>query len=62
VERDFTRKQLLILAFDHRSSFTEKLFNIRGRPPTLEEKKEIGEYKRNIFEGFKKAENRRASC
>jgi len=55
VETDFTRKQLLILAFDHRSSFTEKLFNIRGRPPTLEEKNEISEYKRNIFEGFKKA-------
>jgi 5-dehydro-2-deoxygluconokinase len=55
VERDFTRKQLLILAFDHRSSFTEKLFNIRGRLPTLEEKKEVSEYKRNIFEGFKKA-------
>jgi len=55
VKRDFTRRQLLILAFDHRSSFTEKLFNIRGRPPTLEEKKEISEYKRNIFEGFKKA-------
>ena len=55
METDFTRKQLLILAFDHRSSFTEKLFNIRGRPPTLEEKNEISEYKRNIFEGFKKA-------
>jgi myo-inositol catabolism protein IolC len=54
VERDFTRKQLLILAFDHRSSFTEKLFNIKGRPPTLEEKKEIQEYKRTIFEGFKR--------
>jgi myo-inositol catabolism protein IolC len=55
VETDFTRKQLLILAFDHRSSFTEKLLNMRGRPPTLEEKNEISEYKRNIFEGFKKA-------
>lgn len=55
MERDFTRKQLLILAFDHRSSFTEKLFNIRGRPPTQEERDEISEYKRNVFEGFKKA-------
>lgn len=55
MEKDFTRKQLLILAFDHRSSFTEKLFNIRGRPPTQEERDEISEYKRNIFEGFKKA-------
>jgi len=52
---DWTRKELLILAFDHRSSFTEKMFGIKGRQPTTAEKKEIAEYKRMIFEGFKKA-------
>lgn len=55
VKRDFTKKQLLILAFDHRSSFTEKLFNIKNRPPTAQERNEVSQYKRNIFEGFKKA-------
>jgi myo-inositol catabolism protein IolC len=43
---------LLILAFDHRSSFTEKLFGIKNRLPTSEEKKQIEDYKKMIFEGF----------
>jgi len=52
---DYTKKELLILAFDHRSSFVEKLFGIKGRVPTAQEKEQITDYKRNIFEGFKLA-------
>jgi len=52
---DWTKKELLILAFDHRASFIEKMFGIKGRPLTAEERKEIAAYKRMIFEGFKKA-------
>ncbi len=46
---------MLILAFDHRASFIKKMFGIKGRQPTQEEKKEISEFKRVIFEGFKAA-------
>lgn len=52
---DWTRKEILILAFDHRSSFTEKLFGIKNRQPTAEEKKKIQEYKQTIFMGFRSA-------
>jgi 5-dehydro-2-deoxygluconokinase len=52
---DWTRKEVLILAFDHRSSFTEKLFGIKNRKPTSDEKKQIEEYKRVIFLGFREA-------
>ncbi len=52
---DWSKKDLLILAFDHRTSFVEKLFGIKGRPPTAEEKKRIEEAKQIIFEGFKLA-------
>jgi myo-inositol catabolism protein IolC len=52
---DWTQKEVLILAFDHRSSFTEKLFGIKNRRPTAEEKKHIEEYKRLIFMGFRQA-------
>jgi len=52
---DWTRKEVLILAFDHRSSFTEKLFGIKNRKPTPDEKKQIEEYKRLIFLGFRQA-------
>jgi myo-inositol catabolism protein IolC len=52
---DWTQKQLLILAFDHRSSFTEKLFGIKNRQPTSEEQKQIEEYKKIIFTGFRSA-------
>jgi 5-dehydro-2-deoxygluconokinase len=52
---DWTRKEVLILAFDHRSSFTEKLFGIKNRQPTAEEKKHIEEFKRLIFMGFRQA-------
>jgi myo-inositol catabolism protein IolC len=52
---DWSKKDLLILAFDHRTSFVEKLFGIKGRPPTAEEKKRIEEAKQMIFDGFKLA-------
>jgi myo-inositol catabolism protein IolC len=52
---DWTRQQLLILAFDHRASFIEKMFGIKGRPLTNEERRQISEYKRMIFSGFKTA-------
>lgn len=49
---DWTQKQLLILAFDHRGSFTEKLFEIKNRKPTSAEKIQIDDAKKIIFEGF----------
>jgi myo-inositol catabolism protein IolC len=52
---DWSQKDLLILAFDHRASFIEKLFGIKGRAPTADEKKKIEEAKQIIFEGFKTA-------
>jgi len=52
---DWTERELLILAFDHRTSFTEKMFGIKNRQPTLEEKRQISDYKKMIFEGFKLA-------
>jgi 5-dehydro-2-deoxygluconokinase len=52
---DWSKKDLLILAFDHRASFIEKLFGIKGRPPTAEEKHQIKEAKKIIFDGFKLA-------
>jgi myo-inositol catabolism protein IolC len=56
---DWSKKQLLILAFDHRSSFTAKLFGIKDRLPTPEEKKQIEDYKKMIFEGFTLAVKKR---
>jgi myo-inositol catabolism protein IolC len=50
---DWSQKELLILAFDHRSSFLEKMFGIKNRQPTVEEKRMIEDYKKIIFEGFK---------
>jgi 5-dehydro-2-deoxygluconokinase len=49
---DWTQKEILILAFDHRESFKQKLFGIKNRQPTSEEKKQIEDYKRIIFAGF----------
>lgn len=48
-------KDLFIMPFDHRGSFQEKLFGIKGRAPTPEETAEIASYKKIIYEGFKKA-------
>lgn len=50
----FTR-DLFIMPFDHRGSFQEKLFGIKGRSPTAEETVEIASYKKIIYEGFQKA-------
>ena len=47
-------KQLLVLPFDHRASFQEKMFGIKGIP-TPEQTAEIASYKDIIFEGFEKA-------
>jgi myo-inositol catabolism protein IolC len=52
---DWSQKELLILAFDHRASFLEKMFGIKGRQPTPEEKQQIEDYKKIIFEGFRLA-------
>jgi myo-inositol catabolism protein IolC len=52
---DYSKKELLILAFDHRASFLEKMFGIKNRTPTAEEKKQIEDYKKIIFEGFELA-------
>lgn len=49
---DWTQKELLILAFDHRGSFTEKLFEIKNRQPTAAERVQIEDAKKIIFEGF----------
>ncbi len=52
---DWSQKELLILAFDHRSSFLEKMFGIKNRQPTPDEKRQIEDYKKVIFDGFKLA-------
>ncbi len=49
---DWSQRELLILAFDHRSSFKKKLFGIENRQPTPQEKTTIEEYKKMVFEGF----------
>ena len=48
-------QDLFVMPFDHRGSFQEKLFGIKGRAPTQDETKEIASYKQIIFDGFKKA-------
>jgi 5-dehydro-2-deoxygluconokinase len=52
---DWSQKELLILAFDHRASFLEKMFGIKGRPPTPQEQQQIEHYQKKIFEGFRLA-------
>ena len=49
---DWSQRELLILAFDHRSSFKKKLFGIENRQPTSQEKRKIEDYKKMVFEGF----------
>ncbi len=48
-------KDLFIMPFDHRGSFQEKLFGIKGRQPNAEETTMIAGYKKIIYDGFKKA-------
>jgi myo-inositol catabolism protein IolC len=52
---DWSQKELLILAFDHRASFLSKMFGIKDRKPTSQEKKQIEDYKKIIFDGFRLA-------
>jgi 5-dehydro-2-deoxygluconokinase len=52
---DKAPQDLLIMPFDHRGSFEQKMFGIQGRPPTAAETAEISSYKRMIYEGFLKA-------
>ena len=47
-------KQLLVLPFDHRASFQEKMFGLKGTL-TPEQLKLVSSYKMMIFEGFEKA-------
>jgi myo-inositol catabolism protein IolC len=48
-------QDLFVMPFDHRGSFQEKLFGIKGRTPNAAETAEIASYKQIIYEGFKKA-------
>ncbi len=52
-QRGYT-KQLLVLPFDHRASFQEKMFGIKGTA-TPEQTKLIASYKMMIYEGFEQA-------
>jgi myo-inositol catabolism protein IolC len=52
---DWSHKELLILAFDHRASFLEKMFGIKNRLPTPEEKRQIEDFKKTVFDGFRLA-------
>jgi myo-inositol catabolism protein IolC len=46
---------LFIMPFDHRGSFEQKLFGIKGRPATQAETAEISAYKRIIYDGYLQA-------
>ena len=48
-------KPLYVMPFDHRGSFQEKMFGIKGRQPTAEETKLIASYKDAVYDGFKQA-------
>ena len=53
-ELGYTR-DLLVMPFDHRGSFLEKLFGIKGRQPNPEEAKVVCSFKEIVYDGFKKA-------
>jgi len=46
---------LYILAFDHRGSFKKKMFGIVGREPDANERAQLADAKRLIFEGVQQA-------
>jgi len=48
-------KPLYVMPFDHRGSFQEKMFGIKGRQPNADETKMIASYKDVVYEGFKEA-------
>lgn len=47
-------RELLVLPFDHRGSFQEKMFGIHGKP-TEEQTNYIASFKTLIYDGFQKA-------
>ncbi|MFH1257550.1 MAG: DUF2090 domain-containing protein [Candidatus Micrarchaeota archaeon] len=47
-------KDLLILPFDHRGTFGEKMFNAKGRQLTDEEVAKISGFKWIVYQGFRK--------
>ena len=48
-------KPLFILPFDHRGSYSKKVFGIEGRAPTPEEMEEMKVLKYVIYQAFEKA-------
>lgn len=54
-QKTIRNSEFYVMPFDHRSSFQEKLFGIRGRKPTAAETVEIASYKDIIYDGFLKA-------
>ncbi len=48
-------KDLLVLPFDHRGTFGDKMFNAKGRALTQEEIEKVKEFKSVIYGGFKLA-------
>src|SRR3989338_1136540 len=54
MEIGYTR-DLLILPFDHRGTFGDKMFNVKGRALTPEETAKISEFKMIIYDAYRKA-------
>ena len=52
---DWTKKELLILAFDHRGTFLKNMFGIKEGGGSEEVRKKISDFKMMIYEGFKLA-------
>lgn len=53
---DWTKRELLILAFDHRGTFLKNMFGLPGGVAVPEDiKTKVSEFKMTIYEGFKRA-------
>lgn len=52
---DWTKHELLILAFDHRGTFLKNMFGVKEGGGSEEVRKKISDYKMVIYEGFKRA-------
>jgi hypothetical protein len=51
---DWSQKDLLISAFDHRVSFLEKLMTTgQGRQLSFQEERQVEDYKKIVFEGYR---------
>src|SRR3989338_5013757 len=48
-------KPLFILPFDHRGSYSKKVFGIEGRPPADDERVQMKDLKYVVYEGFEAA-------